>query len=541
MPKYLLPPPVAQRGKALIRRPPSFRRADAFEITVNDGTQGHVRQWNVGDTIWAKVFNGTSQVENYWTVLSVADDGPALARFRYDVRRVSGSAAMFPAGTPLVQVASATAGQNFISLSADGQIGAAPNITIGQYTTTPWSAPTVLARLGNLNGSYGAASDVIGVGLGIYKAGQSNIVVDDASGIRIRNYATVVGQWNPAGDFKIGTDISAAASTNLAVFNAAQTYNAESLGVGDLLLGDNSTGKANLLWKKSTGILKLRTGTQTTVFLDTTGALTIDNVDPTTRDAMLTLKASGYTGVVGTFGVYDLGGGDYWTEIGVGSDFIRSKGSGWQLLNGSLNSLSLTSSKLSHSYAGTISDLEFGQALYDRFSLRTSRVTTYNDFYFYNATRSRTDFAVKGGTGATAGFIGIRTTSPANLLSLGNTSGQQLGFDDLTELTTVAAAATTDTAIQIPLNAVVLGVSVRVVTVIPTAATFTVTGATSGTAFHTAAVSTAAGTTDAGTANCPYKNGAAQKIRITPNLTPAAATGQVRVTVHFYAITPPTS
>lgn len=121
-------------------------------------------------------------------------------------------------------------------------------------------------------------------------------------------------------------------------------------------------------------------------------------------------------------------------------------------------------------------------------------------------------------------------------------NGQQIDFEELTELTTVAAAATTDTAIQIPADAVVLAVSVRVKTVIPTAATFTVTGATSGTQFDVAGgVSTAANTTDVGTRNCTFKNGAAQAVRITPNLAPGAATGQVRVTIHFYRITPATS
>jgi len=124
----------------------------------------------------------------------------------------------------------------------------------------------------------------------------------------------------------------------------------------------------------------------------------------------------------------------------------------------------------------------------------------------------------------------------------GGASGQILGLKALAELTTIAAAATTDTAIQIPANAVVFAVSVRVTTVIPTAATFTVTGTTTGTAFQTgASVAVAAGTTDVGTKACPYLNTAAQTIRITPNAQPADNTGRVRVTIHYYDITAPTS
>ena len=135
-------------------------------------------------------------------------------------------------------------------------------------------------------------------------------------------------------------------------------------------------------------------------------------------------------------------------------------------------------------------------------------------------------------------FTGVASS----YISQADANGQVLKVQSLTELTTIAAAATTDTTINIPANAIVLGVSVRVTTVIPTAATFTVTGATSGTAFQTgASVSTAATTTDAGTKNCPFLNATAQAIRITPNAQPADNTGRVRVTIHYLAITPPTS
>lgn len=123
----------------------------------------------------------------------------------------------------------------------------------------------------------------------------------------------------------------------------------------------------------------------------------------------------------------------------------------------------------------------------------------------------------------------------------GRANGQAINIQSLTELTTIAAAATTDTAIQIPAGAVVLAVSVRVTVVIPTAATFTVTSATGGTTFNTAAVAVAANTTDAGTKAGAFYQSAASAIRITPNLTPGANSGRVRVTIHYYTITAATS
>jgi hypothetical protein len=137
--------------------------------------------------------------------------------------------------------------------------------------------------------------------------------------------------------------------------------------------------------------------------------------------------------------------------------------------------------------------------------------------------------------------VGIGTTTPDGQLSTGLANGQQISYKSLTELTTIAAATYTDTTIQIPANVIVKAVSVRVVTTIPTATTFTVKGASSTTTFNTAAVSTAANSTDKGNLNCPYNNGAAQKIRITPNSTPGSATGQVRVTVWYEDSIPPTS
>ncbi|MFZ2937649.1 MAG: hypothetical protein WA066_02970 [Candidatus Omnitrophota bacterium] len=126
-------------------------------------------------------------------------------------------------------------------------------------------------------------------------------------------------------------------------------------------------------------------------------------------------------------------------------------------------------------------------------------------------------------------------------MSQGLANNQQISYKSLTELTTIAAAAFTDTEILIPANVIVKAVSVRVTTVIPTAATFTVIGATSTTVFNTVAVSTALNTTNKGNLNCPYNNAAAQKIRITPNATPANTTGRVRVTIWYEDSIPPTS
>ena len=120
-------------------------------------------------------------------------------------------------------------------------------------------------------------------------------------------------------------------------------------------------------------------------------------------------------------------------------------------------------------------------------------------------------------------------------------NGQSADAFSLTELTTVAAAATTDTTIQIPANSLVYAVSVRVTTVIPTATTFDV-GIAGATARYGDDLAVAAGTTFPGTLDAFRYYAAATAIRLTMNGTPpAAATGRVRVTIHYLAVTPPTS
>lgn len=142
-------------------------------------------------------------------------------------------------------------------------------------------------------------------------------------------------------------------------------------------------------------------------------------------------------------------------------------------------------------------------------------------------------------TGTTVNYVGFMS-SPVRMAAGSN--GQYLSIEQVNELTTIAAAATTDTVIQIPVNAIVFAVQSRVTAAIPTAVTFTVTGTTSATQFDVAGgVSTAANTTDLGTRAGAYPNGAAQTIRITPNAIPAANTGRVRVTILYLKSVAPTS
>jgi hypothetical protein len=120
-------------------------------------------------------------------------------------------------------------------------------------------------------------------------------------------------------------------------------------------------------------------------------------------------------------------------------------------------------------------------------------------------------------------------------------NAQSSALKSLTESVTIAAAAFTDTTIQIPADAIAYAASVRVTTAIPTATTFDV-GIAGATTLYATGVSVALNTTDPGTASSyPTPPAAATSIRITPDATPGAATGVVRVTIHYFEVDVPTS
>lgn len=109
----------------------------------------------------------------------------------------------------------------------------------------------------------------------------------------------------------------------------------------------------------------------------------------------------------------------------------------------------------------------------------------------------------------------------------------------LTEDLTILSAPFTDSSILIPKDAVVLAVSTKVITAIPTAATFRVGDPILDFRFSNAPVPTALGSGDPGTRSAAARTYfVATPIRITPNLIPAAPTGVVRLVIYFYTVTP---
>ena len=145
-----------------------------------------------------------------------------------------------------------------------------------------------------------------------------------------------------------------------------------------------------------------------------------------------------------------------------------------------------------------------------------------------------------GGTETELGWIDAegKITTPGDAIDGGN--GAMQVRETRTELLTINAAASTVSTIEMPAGCRFDGYACRVVTAIPTATTFTVTASGSGTGIGTpGGISTAAGTTD-GRASA-IVNLIGQYVRITPNVTPAAATGEIRLVIWYTRFIPPTS
>lgn len=205
---------------------------------VAKNSVGGVQLFAAGDMIWLKAEISTGIISSWARIDFMNNLG---ATTEYNAQLQSGStSAIFPAGTPIADYG--PSGSGVISLSADGTIGAIPNITLATHAGSPWSTQTIRTRMGNLNGYLDYATDVYGFGAGLRASGETWISVDSTNGLRIGNNTTTLGQWDVA---------------------------------GNLTLGNVATNQANVFWDNSTKQLKFRGSTNGTVvqsYIDTDGS-----------------------------------------------------------------------------------------------------------------------------------------------------------------------------------------------------------------------------------------------------------------------------
>ncbi len=223
------------------------------------------------DYLWLQAApGGIAQYE----VMQVTD-GPTTITggFRYTVTRwLDGTAAnTWYTGDAVVNYGY-TAGEGYIDITSTQTIlnHLGPTITIyARSATALWNSMTPVVTMGNLDSFCGYGAEygfAVGNNLTLeaatgfkgLTADRTNGVTLYSTGINLYDAATKCGSIHPDGDFFFGSNVTAAATTSLCHFATAQTYNSESMGAGDVMLGDNSASAFNLFWDYSDHALMIR-------------------------------------------------------------------------------------------------------------------------------------------------------------------------------------------------------------------------------------------------------------------------------------------
>jgi hypothetical protein len=180
----------------------------AFTISAKNADGGGAL-FATNDVLRMKDWNGAAVRDVWATVTGVTNQG---AYSDYACTLSYGSASItITAGAAVVDYGPSGAG--FLTLSADGAVGSSANMSIADHAGSPWSATTLRARLGNLNGSYGRTSDLYGIGLGDY-ANSNYMSYDGTSGFTLK-----------AGGGQVGIDANGINMTNDTGVEYVQTSN----------------------------------------------------------------------------------------------------------------------------------------------------------------------------------------------------------------------------------------------------------------------------------------------------------------------------
>lgn len=123
-----------------------------------------------------------------------------------------------------------------------------------------------------LNSSIREVQEVIGPHGSVTRL-QAGGVRITSGGISVYEDGVLKTTVKSSGDLLVGSDITDPATTTFICFVNEQTYNNEAMGAGDLLIGDNTTGNANVKYDASEGQLQFRGGTTVQVYIDTDGTL----------------------------------------------------------------------------------------------------------------------------------------------------------------------------------------------------------------------------------------------------------------------------
>jgi hypothetical protein len=153
-----------------------------------------------------------------------------------------------------------TSGYGFIMLTADQTN--APYLQMATHAGTFSSANssgtlvvTPQLRLGNLNGSYGYASDIYGLGAGQYgAASRSWVTVDQTNGLRIGNNTTTLGQWYTSGQIDIGEDAAGKSYITIDQTSGVRLANGADIRLQLRMDGSGFLANSHIAWDASGNI-----------------------------------------------------------------------------------------------------------------------------------------------------------------------------------------------------------------------------------------------------------------------------------------------
>jgi len=181
--------------------------APAFTFDAKNSDAGGML-FGIGDIVRFKGLSASGLGDTWATITGRTNNG-TYTTYNANFSGGGGSTAnvIYPKGTAIVDYG--PSGTGFITLSADGTIGSTPNLTMATHSGSPWSAQTLLLRLGNLNGSYDYLSNTYGFATGNYAAAW--IAIDPTNGVRIGFGTSIKTQIDAAGNASFSGTVTAAA------------------------------------------------------------------------------------------------------------------------------------------------------------------------------------------------------------------------------------------------------------------------------------------------------------------------------------------
>lgn len=202
--------------------------------------------------------------------------------FRYNVtRNLDGTGAdQWYAGDAVFNTGQT--GSGFIDLyslqSTKSASQAGPTIVGWVRNSSTYNDYSERWAIGNLIGLYGFGTTTFGAGFGRYGVpNETWATIETGLGYRLGTNITTRFNLSAAGNFLLGSDISAPSTTSLVIVGSATgfTYNGEGLAMGDLLLGDNSTGIANFRWNRANNRFEWRSGQTVKGYIDANATFNI--------------------------------------------------------------------------------------------------------------------------------------------------------------------------------------------------------------------------------------------------------------------------